>query len=210
MGNRNEPISIYSRSRISDICEYAFRHQRTGEQLTHEALGKMIGRSARWVSDVINGRTIPMREDAEDFVRACGNHRAIRMLKHLYGDAPPPTDPRLMVNLTTALYNLIKQCQDVIAEAERVIEWERRRRPWQSLSTADEQLLKHLGKQIEDLFQAGDDVHIIMDEKYGIDPAIHQHNWLAEARALEIVVSDPRELMRRERQEALLTGETSL
>jgi len=208
MGNRNEPISIYSRSRISDICEYAYIHQRTGEQLTHETLGKKLGRSARWVSDVINGRTTPMREDAEAFVLICGNHRAIRMLKHLYGDAPPPTDPRLMASLTVGLYNLIKQCEDVISEAKKAIEWERTRRPWQTLCGSDDQFLKHLGKQIEDLFQAGDDVHIIMDEQYGIDPAIHQHNWLLEARAQEIVVMDPRELMRRERQDALMMGAT--
>lgn len=206
MGNSNVSVSIYSRSRISDICEYAFRHQRTGEQMTHESLGKKIGRSARWVSDVINGRAIPMREDAEAFVQACGNHRATRMLKHLYGDAPPPTDPRLMISLTVALYNLIKQCEDVIEAAKETIEWERSRRPWQLLTEDDERMLTHLGKQIEDLFQSGDDVHILMDERYGIDPVIHQQNWLIEARAQEIVVSDPRELMRRERQEALFAG----
>lgn len=206
MGNSNVSVSIYSRSRISDICEYAFRHQRTGEQMTHESLGKKIGRSARWVSDVINGRATPMREDAEAFVQACGNHRATRMLKHLYGDAPPPTDPRLMVSLTVALYNLIKQCEDVIEAAKETIEWERSRRPWQLLTEDDERMLTHLGKQIEDLFQSGDDVHILMDERYGIDPVIHQQNWLIEARAQEIVVSDPRELMRRERQEALFAG----
>ncbi|MED1881189.1 XRE family transcriptional regulator [Brevibacillus borstelensis] len=206
MGNSNVSVSIYSRSRISDICEYAFRHQRTGEQMTHESLGKKIGRSARWVSDVINGRATPMREDAEAFVQVCGNHRATRMLKHLYGDAPPPTDPRLMVSLTVALYNLIKQCEDVIEAAKETIEWERSRRPWQPLTEDDERMLTHLGKQIEDLFQSGDDVHILMDERYGIDPVIHQQNWLIEARAQEIVVSDPRELMRRERQEALFAG----
>ncbi|WP_411502929.1 helix-turn-helix domain-containing protein [Brevibacillus centrosporus] len=210
MRNSNAPVSIYSRSRISDICEYAFRHQRTGEHLTYETLGKKIGRSARWVSDVINGRATPMREDAEDFVQACGNHYAIRMIKHLYGDAPPPTDPRLMASLTVSLNNLIKQCRDVIKEAEVVIEWERTRRPWQPVTQDDERILTHLGKQIEDLFQAGDDVHILMDERYGIDPAIHQHNWLVEARAHEIVVNDPRELMRRERQEILFTGGTLL
>ncbi|WP_425622942.1 helix-turn-helix domain-containing protein [Brevibacillus borstelensis] len=206
MGNSNVSVSLYSRSRIGDICEYAFRHQRTGEQMTHESLGKKIGRSARWVSDVINGRAIPMREDAEAFVQACGNHRATRMLKHLYGDAPPPTDPRLMISLTVALYNLIKQCEDVIEAAKETIEWERSRRPWQLLTEDDERMLTHLGKQIEDLFQSGDDVHILMDERYGIDPVIHQQNWLIEARAQEIVVSDPRELMRRERQEALFAG----
>lgn len=206
MGNSNVSVSLYSRSRIGDICEYAFRHQRTGEQMTHESLGKKIGRSARWVSDVINGRATPMREDAEAFVQACGNHRATRMLKHLYGDAPPPTDPRLMVSLTVALYNLIKQCEDVIEAAKETIEWERSRRPWQLLTEDDERMLTHLGKQIEDLFQSGDDVHILMDERYGIDPVIHQQNWLIEARAQEIVVSDPRELMRRERQEALFAG----
>jgi Helix-turn-helix domain len=206
MGNSNVSVSLYSRSRIGDICEYAFRHQRTGEQMTHESLGKKIGRSARWVSDVINGRAIPMREDAEAFVQACGNHRATRMLKHLYGDAPPPTDPRLMGSLTVSLTNLIKQCRDVIQEAEVVIEWERTRRPWQPVTSDDERILKHLGKQIEDLFQSGDDVHILMDERYGIDPVIHQQNWLIEARAQEIVVNDPRELMRRERQEALFAG----
>lgn len=209
MGNSNSPVSIYSRSRISDICEYAFRHQRTGEQFTYETLGKKIGRSARWVSDVINGRATPLREDAEDFVQACGNHYAIRMIKHLYGDAPPPTDPRLMSSLTFSLNNLIKQCRDVIEAAESSIEWERSRRPWQPIGPVDEGMLKNLGKQIEDLFQAGDDVHIIMSEKYGIDPTIHQHNWLVEARASEIVVIDPRELMRRERQEALFAGGTS-
>jgi len=210
MGNSNTPVSLYARSRIHDICEYAFRHQRTGEQMTYESLGKKLGRSARWVSDVINGRATPLREDAEAFVQACGNHRATRMLKHLYGDAPPPTDPRLMVSLTVGLYNLIKQCEDVIEAAREAIEWERRRRPWQPVSQEDERLLTHLGKQIEDLFQAGDDVHILMDEKYGIDPAIHQHNWLVEARAQEIIVSCPRELLRRERQEALMAGGTSL
>jgi len=210
MGNSNTPVSLYARSRIHDICEYAFRHQRTGEQMTYESLGKKLGRSARWVSDVINGRATPLREDAEAFVQACGNHRAIRMLKHLYGDAPPPTDPRLMVSLTVGLYNLIKQCEDVIEAAREAIEWERRKRPWQAVSQEDERLLTHLGKQIEDLFQAGDDVHILMDEKYGIDPAIHQHNWLVEARAQEIIVSCPRELLRRERQEALMAGGTSL
>lgn len=206
MGNIIEPISLYQRSRISDICEYAYRNQRTDEQLSHESLGKRIGRSARWISDVINGRTVPSREDAEDFIQECGNHRAIRMIKHLYGDAPPPTDPRLMVNLTSTLYNLIKQCQDVINDAEAVIEWERTRRPWQSIESNDERLLKRLGKQIEDLFQAGDDVHILMDEKYGIDPVVHQHAWLTEAKAQEIVVVDPRELMRRERQETIMAG----
>lgn len=206
MGNSSAMVSLYSRSRIHDICEYAFRNQRTGEQMTYESLGKQIGRSARWVSDVINGRATPSREDAEEFVRICDNHRAIRMLKHMYGDAPPPTDPRLMVNFTGALYNLIKQCEDVIAEAEKTIEWERTRRPWAPFTTDDERQLKAFGKQIEDLFQAGDDVHILMDERYGIDPIVHQQNWLVEARAQEIVVTDPRELMRRERQEMLLAG----
>ncbi|MED1950480.1 hypothetical protein [Brevibacillus centrosporus] len=206
MGNSNTTISLYSRSRIHDICEYAFRNQRTGEQMTYESLGKQIGRSARWVSDVINGRATPNREDAEDFVRICYNHRAIRMLKHMYGDAPPPTDPRLMNNFTGALYNLIKQCQDVINEAQEVIEWERSKRPWEPLTTNDERVLTQLGKHIEDIFQVGDDVHILMDERYGIDPVVHQENWLTEARANEIVVCDPRELMRRERQELLFAG----
>ncbi len=206
MENNSTTISLYSRSRIHDICEYAYQNQRTGEQLTYESLGKRLGRSARWVSDVINGRATPSREDAEAFVKECGNHRSIRMIKHLFGDAPPPTDPRLMVNLTATLYNLIKQCQDVIHEAQALIEWERKRRPWDSLSTDEESLLKEAGKQIEDLFQACDDVHILMDERYGIDPAIHQHNWLLEARDLEIVITDPRELMRRERQEMLFAG----
>ncbi len=206
MGNNSTIISIYPRSRINDICEYAFRNQKTGEQMTYESLGKQIGRSTRWVSDVINGRTTPAREDAEDFVRICDNHRAIRMLKHMYGDAPPPTDPRLMADFTGALYNLIKQCEDVISAVTETIEMERRRRPWQALSDEYERTLSHLGKQIEDLFQAGDDVHILMDERYGIDPAIHQKNWLVEARANEIVVTDPRELIRRERQEVLMSG----
>ncbi|QRG65282.1 hypothetical protein [Brevibacillus choshinensis] len=128
------------------------------------------------------------------------------MLKHMYGDAPPPTDPRLMGDFTGTLYNLIKQCQDVIEEAQRTIEWERNRRPWNPISDNDERLLKTFGKHIEDLFQVGDDVHILMDERYGIDPVVHQHNWLVEAKAQEIVVSDPRELMRRERQEILFAG----
>lgn len=210
MGNSSMPVSIYSRSKIHDICEYAFRHQRTGEQMTYETLGKKVGRSTRWISDVINGRATPSREDAEEFVQACGNHYAIRMIKHLYGDAPPPTDPRLMGSLTVSLNNLIKQCEDVIAEARKTIEWERTRRPWNPLNTHDEQQLKSLGKQIEDLFQAGDDVHILMDEEHGIDPVVHQHNWLVEARAMEIIVSCPRELMRRERQEVLMAGGTLL
>lgn len=208
MGNSNTPVSIYSRSGISDICEYAFRNQRTGEQMSYESLGKNIGRSARWVSDVINGRATPSREDAELFVKVCDNHWAIRMIKHLYGDAPPPTDPRLMVDFTAILYNLIKQCEDVIVEAKKTIEEERSRRPWKPLSADYERQLKCLGKQIEDLFQAGDDVHILMDEKHGIDPVVHQQNWLVEARAMEIVVSCPRELMRRERQEVLMAGGT--
>ncbi|WP_164685044.1 helix-turn-helix domain-containing protein [Brevibacillus reuszeri] len=210
MGNSSTTVSLYSRSRISDICEYAFRNQRTGEQMTYESLGKHIGRSARWVSDVINGRATPSREDAEDFVRTCANHRAIRMLKHMYGDAPPPTDPRLMVSLTGTLYNLIKQCEDVLEAAKETIEWERSRRPWQSLTSSDERTLTHLGKQIEDIFQAGDDVHILMDERYGINPVVHQENWLVEARAQEIIVSDPRELMRRERQDLFFAGGTLL
>ncbi|MFE1631284.1 helix-turn-helix domain-containing protein [Brevibacillus reuszeri] len=210
MGNRSTTISLYSRSRINDICEYAFRNQRTGEQMTYESLGKQIGRSSRWVSDVINGRATPSREDAEEFIRICDNHRAIRMLKHMYGDAPPPTDPRLMANFTGALYNLIKQCEDVISEAEKTIEWERTRRPWAPIRADDERQLKAFGKQIEDLFQSGDDVHILMDERYGIDPEVHQQNWLIEARAQEIIVTDPRELMQRERQELLFAGGTLL
>lgn len=210
MGNSNTTISLYSRSRIHDICEYAFRNQKTGEQMTYESLGKQIGRSARWVSDVINGRATPNREDAEEFVRICDNHRAIRMLKHMYGDAPPPTDPRLMKNFTGALYNMIKQCEDAISAAKETIEWERRRRPWEPLDSEGERVLLHLGKQVEDIFQVGDDVHILIDEQYGIDPVVHQHNWLVEARAQEIVVSDPRELMRRERQELLFAGGTLL
>lgn len=206
MGNSSTTVSLYSRSRIHDICEYAFRNQRTGEQMTYESLGKQIGRSARWVSDVINGRATPSREDAEEFVRICDNHRAIRMLKHMYGDAPPPTDPRLLGDFTGALYNLIKQCQDVIEAANEAIEEGRQQRPWQPVTDVYERSLIHLGKQIEDLFQAGDDVHILMDERYGIDPVVHQKNWLVEARANEIVVTDPRELMRRERQELLLAG----
>ncbi|MFD2085412.1 helix-turn-helix domain-containing protein [Brevibacillus brevis] len=72
MGNNSTRISLYSRARIHDICGYAYQNQRTGEQLTNESLGKRLGRSARLVSDVINGRATPSREDAEAFVKECG------------------------------------------------------------------------------------------------------------------------------------------
>lgn len=149
----NKRISIYRTSSVNRILQTARENCPDKELSTKKGLANYLGIGIARLTNIECGFSIPPLELSLDWCAAVGDSEAFQMIQHIYGIGLPPTDPRLL-DTTKQLYNLIKQCEEAVQSANKLMEYIRNIRPKKSISVDDIKRNDEIAKQIYDLKQA--------------------------------------------------------
>lgn len=169
------PNTIYARHNINEYM----RRERVRVGLSQEALGKLIGRTQRQVSDIENGYMEPAPALMVKWFTAVGSFEHIDLVHYIHQLHPlagPPVDPRLNESLPNAILNLQKQMRDVLQRFDELEEWQLERRPG-NVPEVD----YNDWKQIYDLYRSVQTIFYAASREIGLDIQRVVDDWAAEA-----------------------------
>lgn len=203
MGNRESRTSIYRPSALRIVLQTARERSVNTKVRTKRGLSEVIGMSKERIADIENGLSQVSLDEALSWCEICEDKLARQAILHIFGVGRPPTDPRLVRDLGTQLFNFIVQSKQGIEAAEYLLNLMQELRPGVSLTDSQKSMIRRKAEEIEDTNQASDCALDSIEESLGVKRAEIQNFWTTEAITDRVVVGSVDQLVAIERERAL-------
>ncbi|MCM3735567.1 helix-turn-helix transcriptional regulator [Bacillus cytotoxicus] len=185
---------IYSNSSIGMLLQNARECCENAHYRTKKGLSEYLGITHERLTRIESGLSKPEFELAMDWCHATGASLNKEAIKHIYGVALPPTDPRLTQDVNLQLMNYIKQAEEGIAAAKEIMNLQITTRAWQIDEKKKHEYAVH-AKEIFDTIQATQCVIQALEQvHFGIMEQI-QKSWLQKAMSDNVVIQTVDSLM---------------
>lgn len=203
MGNVENAVSIYRPSALRIVLQTARERSVKTEVRTKKGLSEMIGISKERVADIENGFSRVSLDEALTWCDICEDKLARQAVLHIFGVGRPPTDPRLIHDLGTQLFNFMIQAKQGIEAAEYLLKMMQTFRPGIPLTDSQKNIIRSKAEEIEDTDQASDCTLDSIEENLGVNRSEIISSWTSEAISDHVAVRSVDQLVAIERERAL-------
>ncbi|MFC0271093.1 helix-turn-helix domain-containing protein [Metabacillus herbersteinensis] len=153
---------------------------------SQSALGNIINRTQKQMSEIENGYVNPTPELAIRWFTALGAYEHADMVHYIFGLHPlatAPIDPRLNENLGRALINLRKQIDQARVAVENIEWWMSNLRP----GTITDVPIKDF-QQIYDLVPANKTTLYALNREFGVDLKSLADSWTVKSFSTKVAM----------------------
>ncbi len=164
----NKPYSIHN-------LNVEMRDMRIKTEFSQSALGNIIGRTQKQMSEIENGYVDPTPELAIKWFTALGAHEHVDMVHYIFDLHPlatAPIDPRLNDNLGRGLINLKHQIQEALEAIKNIEDWMSELRP----GVVTDVPMKDF-KEVYDLCPGTRTVTYALNREFGVDLKLLADKW---------------------------------
>ncbi|EZH67932.1 hypothetical protein DH09_08425 [Bacillaceae bacterium JMAK1] len=181
--------SLYRASRIKDILRIARDRASQPERRTKQWLSRELGLSYRALTAIEDGDTPPSLETAIAWCDAVNDSLAKQKILYIYGLTPlPPTDPRLLADMSTQLINFVNEIKEAEEAARQLQMISVSKRPGKEFSQIELEEVESLLKQILDVRQASYCIADVAENVWGVAKEHVRNRWIAQSIATGVVV----------------------
>jgi transcriptional regulator with XRE-family HTH domain len=188
VGNKISKTRLYSPSSIGDILRIARERACQEERRTKRYIAEALGITSARLTSIEDGYSQIPFELAVEWCNIVEDDTALEQIKHIYGMDLPPTDPRLLFSVPEQLVNFIKQANEAIESAQKLLHISARLRPGDEISQKYESDVLRHAKQILDTKQAAECVLKAMEKKWGLCRETLNRNWIQEGIADRVII----------------------
>lgn len=186
MGNAFAKTRLYSPSAIGDILRIARERACQEERRTKRYMALALGITVDRLTRMENGTARVPFEIAIEWCRVVEDETALEQIKHIYGMGLPPTDPRLLDSVPTQLANFIRQANQAIDAAKRLMQMSTDLRPGDQVSESNEVMRD--AEDLLDIKQAAECVLASMKKNWGLNIEKVNQSWMQEAIVDRVVI----------------------
>lgn len=203
MGNTESTASIYRPSALRIVLQTARERSVNPMVRTKSGLAEMNGMSPDRVASVENGFSRISLDEALNWCDICRDKLARQAVLHIFGVGRPPTDPRLVRDLGTQLFNFMIQAKQGIEASEYLLKMMQTFRPGISLTDSQKNIIRSKAEEIEDTDQASDCTLDSIEENLGVKRSEILSSWMTEAISDHVAIRSVDQLVTIERERAL-------
>ncbi|GAK11363.1 helix-turn-helix transcriptional regulator [Geomicrobium sp. JCM 19039] len=180
---------LYRASRIKDILRIARERASQPEQRTKQWLSRELGISYRALTAIEEGDAPPTLELAISWCEALEDRIAKEKILYIYGiQALPPTDPRLLADMSTQLINFLQELAEAGAAAKELQRISVSKRPGKEFNPLELEEIQRLLKQILDVRHASYCIANVAEEAWGVARESVKHQWVQQSVANDVVI----------------------
>ncbi|MFD2704051.1 hypothetical protein [Salibacterium lacus] len=201
MQNKPAKARLYNPSAIPKILQTARERAIVPEHRTKRWLSEYLGITLNRLTNVENGTAQAPLELCVEWCEAVKDEEAQEQIEHIYGLSLPPTDPRLLENVTGQLANFETELEEAKIAAEEIRRLSQRYRPWTGFTSRDIDVLQeNVARQILDIQHAADCLLTSMKRQWGLNLDYVEAQWINKAISNNVImhrVSDYEALRKR-------------
>lgn len=188
MGNTSTKTRLYGPQAIGNILRIARERCCQEERRTKRYMARELGITEQRLTNIEKGFSQPPFELAVEWCRIVEDDTALEQIKHIYLDELPPTDPRLLQSVPEQLVNFIRQSNQAIEAAKKLLMLTTELRPGKEFDVNTSLNILKFAEEILDSHQASECVLDSLEVNWGLNRNELYHNWILEAIKDEVII----------------------
>ena len=188
MANKGYQSRLYGPQSIGRILRIARERASQEERRTKRYMAEALGITVDRLTRMENGTAQISFEIAVEWCRIVEDDVALQKIEHIYLNELPPTDPRLLQNVTDQLVNFRRQAEEAIKAVDKLLEISLQQRPGKQMDKNQTEDAYRYAEEILDTYQAAECVLKSMQDQWRLDIDRLKQSWILEAIAEGVVI----------------------